>query len=366
MRYDDVYRNGTAGLVNFLIEQQTADAKENWKLVKNQKPRHVNVEVTTAEDGSAEIVISQPSSADRASSIIMGRQDAFKAMGIKKGQFAKIYYTCSASQIWNVTNKKASPPRDFILIGLLMMEHVYDSEKASHALMEVAHPGLFTNTYDATVNIRNYVLAHIFDHASKKTMTDPQTEKVVWLQFANDVLSHLGLETLAKHEGNADALDDDDIDLANEWLDEATNNCRPVNYMTFRQEMLALSKKTPAELSILSHASLDSCKDLLNGSIPILSTAKDGKESKGSKHSNHGRRDSIIWLGYALDCSLEQVNRLLAESNYALIYPPVEQLEDTAFIGIIKNTIKIYTPPIEKKMPKLDNASTATFPKGSN
>ena len=373
--YGAGYRPGTAALINLLQTQDVDEATNRWKRIKTQKATHLQVDIQTTADGCTELVLSLPSSAERAKAIISDRRDSLKKQGISKADFARVFYNRQPTQLCNILSGRAAAPRDFILIGLLMMEQVYNSTDVSHALMEVGHPGLFTRTYNREENIRNYVLGKMFDMISRETKDTPQNE-VVWPQFANHVLKHLDLPTLAKHAGDPRMLTNEQMSEADAWLEEAERSCGHVNYMVHRRHLFERSGKTVQTLAALSCASYDSCNDLLKGEIPITlgrSVEEDGQDcSSTGTHSNRGRRDSLIWLGYALDCSLEQVNQMLEEANHALIYPPIEQMDDTAFIGIIRNTLQsareqddmlIYQPE-KKARPIPDQSATALFPMG--
>ena len=320
------YRSGTATLISLLQAQEVDDATIQWKRIKTREASYLKTEVRTNANGDAELVIYQPSRSETTKAIISDRRDELKKGGLAKSDYARVFFNRSPNQLNNIMNGKAPAPRDFILIGLLMMEEVYNSDDVNHALMESGHPGLFYNTYSKVDNFRNYILSRLFDHIAQITKETPQKE-VVWPHIVNSVLDYLGCHTLAGHVVEENLLTVSLRELADTWMEEAETACKVVNYMVRRNQYVCRSGKSIQQLSELSHIGYNACHDMLSGSFPV-----------GGQHSNHGLRDNLIWLGAALDCTLEEVNALLEEAYYAMVYPPMEQISDKAFLQILKNT----------------------------
>lgn len=157
------YNNTTAGLLRILRDTDAAQRKLLLKNMITQESDQLSVELETDSGGLKTLVITRPSDQDRTNAIILERRDELKERGMKNGTYARYYFNRSPSQIGNIING-VKCPRDVILTGVLMMRYPLTADQTSHALMEVGHPGLFTDTYIARENLRNYVLRRLLTH----------------------------------------------------------------------------------------------------------------------------------------------------------------------------------------------------------
>ena len=332
IKFDANYNSNTFYALEILRKADDDKRREMIQNLKKEDALMQRVQLDILEDGSLSLCLYHPNDKDRLTHYILNRFPEFRAQGMTKKQYAKHFFNCTSSNLCNIITRE-SCPRDILITGALMMNPPLNARELDHALMEVGLPGLFTNTYDQSENIRNYVLTCFFEHVAKVNV---RQHLVVWPEVADRVLKELDLEPLNRQ--NAGVLEIPDIDssaevqanlvnhlwkeirpLVNGWLDAAEAVCKPVNYMKRRNEYLknrleALhlrddDKRFFDKLTKAVCLNADSAKALFHDKYPISGT-----------HSNHGDRDSLIRGAIFLRCTLDETNLLLSEANHAHLY----------------------------------------------
>lgn len=332
VKFDTAYNLNTFNALEILRKADAAKRQEMLQNLKKKDAPMQSVELVTLEDGSQSLCLYHPSEKERLNHYIMNRFPEFRAQGMTKKQYAKHFFNCSSSNLCNIITRE-SCPRDILIAGALMMNPPLNARELDHALMEVGHPGLFTNTYDQDENIRNHVLKRFFDYVAQVNV---RQHLVVWPEIADRVLTALGLTPLNRQ--NADVSDIPGISGSAElrahlvdalwarirpqiasWLDEAEEICIPTNYMVRRNkhlhDRLTALKRTADDKHFFTKLAQavclnpDSARALFDDKNPIF-----------EKHSNHGDRDALIRGAIFLRCTLRETNILLAEANHALLY----------------------------------------------
>lgn len=343
------YNENTHHVLNILRE---ADKDARQQLLKNLQSRDASkqsVEIISKQDGSQCLCLYHPSDKARLERFILNRFDEFRSKGMTKKQYAKHFFNCSSSYICNIISRE-SCPRDVLITGALMMHPPLSAAELDHALMEVGHPGLFTNTYDQDTNLRNFVLKRFLGFVAEAKVPK---NLIVWPELADRMLIELEMEPLNRQntdysDGSAPTGDHrEQIEqlwtqlrpLIFGWLAEAEKACVPVNYMVLRNRHLneRLKRLNPKvgtsaffqDLASAAGLNAPGAKALFANAFPV-----------GDKHSNHGNRDALVLGAAFLGCTLDETNRILQEANHPLLYVfRQDEIELTHIAKLLQNEL---------------------------
>lgn len=263
-------------------------------------------------DGSWQIT--NPTGRDRAEELLTtGREagesgkDYAKRLGISPQELSMFKAHASNFRV---------PGRDVVLKAILGRDPVPDEKAVEHILMELHHPGLFTSTYDLEVNRRNEVLRAVFS----RLRDTPVEDRIL---FASCTLSALGLPDLGlkntSPETVAEWARDPEIAL---FLEECRQRMTLVSYSDFSNRR-ADFRQNYIKARGLGDKSLPFIYDQLfyEGDQTCSVNVIQDFFGRMTRPRSRSARDTIIEMGIKMGCSLGQINLMLVEANYALLYP---------------------------------------------
>ncbi len=299
--YTDAYGNDTKVTMTRLTNESVRIIQDRNSYV-----------IISGSDGSWQIT--NPTGRDRAEELLTtGREagesgkDYAKRLGISPQELSMFKARASNFRV---------PGRDVVLKAILGRDPVPDEKAVEHILMELHHPGLFTSTYDLGVNRRNEVLRAVFSRLRETPVEDP-------ILFASYTLSALGLPDLG--------LKNTDPDAVAEWagnpeieafLEECRQRMSLVSYSDFSNKR-ADFRKNYIESHGLTEKSLPYIYDQLfyEGDQTCSVNVIQDFFGRMTRPRSRSARDTIIEMGIKMGCSLGQINLMLVEANYALLYP---------------------------------------------
>ena len=273
---------------------------------------HNSYVIISAEDSTWQIV--NPTGRDRAEDLLAsGRgagesgKDYARRLGISPQELSMFKAHASNFRV---------PGRDVVLKVILGTCPIPDEQAVEHILMELLHPGLFTSTYSLPENRRNEALRCIFAWLREHECGDS-------ILFASFVLRELGLADL--HVKNADYSVFDswkETAQADAFLSECRNRISLVSYCDFsnkRADFRAAFIKREG----LEDKALPYIYDQLyyKGDQTCSVNVIQDFFGRMTRPRSRSARDTIIEMGIKMGCSLEDINLMLLEANYALLYP---------------------------------------------
>lgn len=304
---DGQYRPQTNAAISMMEKIRAEDVENLLNVIKTRESKEQRVYVSEA-NSIEELHLEGPSRTDRADVIFLAAlQD-----GLKKGDLASQYLHISPSQFSMIRNpKKAHKPNlDLIVTAALVNDEPFRVEDVNHVLMEIELPGLFTDTYDYEVNLRNFIFTRILEYAQ-----DHRCPRERWINFAWEALDYLGMQALQDVPVDSCDLSVKEEELLTRWLEEAKRKCVRTDYMVLRRKYLdrfAKEKKMSrsAAISVLSETA-----------AIHISTVRDVFASEFAGEGTHGSRETLIQGAVYMGCTLDEVNTLLRQANYPLLYP---------------------------------------------
>lgn len=237
--------------------------------------------------------------------------------------------------MYTARNPKRHIPRSAVIKTLLSRSLVPNASEVGHILMELRLPGLFTKTYDKNENLRNYVMACFFEYASSESAKGNEQP---WRQLLQSALAYYGCEKTVWQKLNSEPVTKKDSEMAlfESWRDGFQKiQSSDISYTPFRVEMReqyaafhenvrpgAFYRRVCERYPCFTYeyvASFFSAMDI-----------------------NHNRcsRDSIIKLGLFMECTLEEINRMLMEANQARVYPLSSWEEERDYAGQIARSAR--------------------------
>lgn len=323
---NSTYRNETGGLIRKMSEASEEKVRQILEHIRVSEEPKQRVEFVDTDAGT-QLNIQRPSNAERSNAIFLPALED----GLKMGELASVYLNISPQRFSMIRNKDNpnKPNPDLIVIAALVNLQPFSPEDVNHILMELELPGLFTDTYDQQINLRNYILTKLLDHAQHNTCPRER-----WIYFARDALDFLEMEPLQQLPGRADNLSVQEKQMLSRWLTEAQQNCVRTNYLHLRHEYL---ERCIQERGLnRSHA----VSILAKESYTSVNAFRDVFNSKFHSVGTIGSRDTLIRGAIVLRCTLEETNLMLRQSNRALIYPFREnQLELNSMVQLIRNGV---------------------------
>lgn len=268
--------------------------------------------IISGTDGSWQIT--NPTGRDRAEELLTtGREagesgkDYAKRLGISPQELSMFKAHASNFRV---------PGRDVVLKAILGRDPVPDEKAVEHILMELHHPGLFTSTYDLEVNCRNEVLRAVFS----RIRDTPVEDRIL---FASCTLSALGLPDLGLKNTSPETVAEwaKDPEVA-KFLEECRQRMSLVSYSDFSNRR-ADYRQNYIQTHALSDKSLPFIYDQLfyEGDQTCSVNVIQDFFGRMTRPRSRSARDTIIEMGIKMGCSLGQINLMLVEANYALLYP---------------------------------------------
>ena len=301
------YRPITSAVIGMMEKIDPKDVENLLNIIKIKESEEQRVYVSEA-DSIEQLHIEGPSRVARADVVFLAAlQD-----GLKKGDLASQYLHISPSHFSMIRNpKKAHKPNlDLIVTAALVNHHPFCVEVVNHVLMEIELPGLFTDTYDYNVNLRNFILARILEYAQ-----DHPCPRARWIDFAWEALDYLGMQPLQDVPVGNCELSVKEEELLTKWLEEAKRKCVKTDYMVLRREYLDRFAEE-------NHKSKTEAISLLAEIAAIhISTVRDVFASEYAGKGTRGSRDTLIQGAVYMGCTLDEINTLLRQANHSLLYP---------------------------------------------
>lgn len=273
---------------------------------------HNSYVIISAEDSTWQIV--NPTGRDRAEDLLAsGRgagesgKDYARRLGISPQELSMFKAHASNFRV---------PGRDVVLKAILGRDPVPDEKAVEHILMELHHPGLFTSTYDLEVNCRNEVLRAVFS----RIRDTPVEDRIL---FASCTLSALSLPDLGLKNTSPETVAEwaKDPEVA-KFLEECRQRMSLVSYSDFSNRR-ADYRQNYIQTHALSDKSLPFIYDQLfyEGDQTCSVNVIQDFFGRMTRPRSRSARDTIIEMGIKMGCSLGQINLMLVEANYALLYP---------------------------------------------
>lgn len=310
---NEQYRKMTAELIGKLEKVQAEKVQEllnNIKIKESKKQRVYEFEA----ENITELRLESPSYQDRADVVFLAALED----GLKKGELAELYLDISPNYFSMIRkpehkrkrDERHKPSQDLIVAAALVNRRPFKLEDVNHVLMEIELPGLFTDTYIYDKNLRNSVLAKILNYAQNH---DCPRER--WILFTWEALDYLGLRNLSNIPVDTSQLTMKEETLLDGWLAEAKKECVRTDYMEQRRKHLddyakahnITRSKAIAKLAELTYIDISTIRD-------VFASEFAGKDT-------HGDRTTIIQVAAHMGCTLEEINTLLRQANYPLLYP---------------------------------------------
>lgn len=249
-----------------------------------------------------------PSDGDRARDVILSPKldnETKKALAERYG-----VDPATLSKVTAVYRYKP-PTRDLVLCAILQQSPVPTVNEASHILMQMRHPGLFTETSYKKENQRNWLLIQIIQQAQDQPCPGEN-----WQDYAESVLACFGMKRLSNRPVSMDFSDEQKV-LMDRWRQELesigyTDYCalRKVYLGDYRHRQGLQNRGGQAE----AYRQLSEKSGIFLDRFSVLFGNMLNGNSKGS-------REVVIDLAVAMGCTLKETNRMLLQINEALLYP---------------------------------------------
>ena len=322
----NAYGSATAGALDLLENVPNESVKKLLENIKLKEAAEQRVYVSDTEDISC-LHLEGPSRRDRADAIFLpALQD-----GLKKGDLARHYMNISPNNFAMIrgTDSRHKPNLDLIVIAALVNKQPFRVQDINHVLMEIELPGLFTDTYDNDVNLRNYILSCILNYAQ-----DHECPRERWINFTWEALDYLGLEPLQNVQCTSENLTVAEEEMLRGWMEEAERNCVRVDYRILRKKFVhryaeengLTPSKVIGRIAQITYYNESTVRDV----VAPLSVKKLANKA----------RTSLIQCAIAMGCTLEETNTMLRQSNLALLYPFREDGQEIIWVTkLLKNGI---------------------------
>lgn len=210
------------------------------------------------------------------------------------------------------------PPRKTIIERLLLLEDVPTPQEVDHTLMQLRRPGLFTDTYDTHVNRGNYLLWQVFWFAD----AHPEI-RTNWAGCAAWLMEQCGFDAEAVMGAPVPA--DFSVPAAfSRELDGWKAGAEKIGYQDYAPFRRACVNRYLERAHLPEDTSMTKLfAHLTQMDLPLAFTKATLTKFPRSVTSAGSRLSSgsLESIGLALGCDLVQLNRLLRESNYPLVYP---------------------------------------------
>ncbi len=320
------YRPETAALIETLSRVPAEDIQKLLDNIKFKEADKQRVYFSDATD-IKQLHIEGPSRTDRADVIFLSAlQD-----GLKKGDLASHYLNISPNHFSMIRNSdnRNKPNPDLIVIASLVNHQPFSVEDVNHVLMEIELPGLFIDTYDYHLNLRNYILSRILTHAQNH-----ECPRERWIHFAWEALDYLGMKPLQDLQGCACDLSMSEERMLTQWMEDAKKECVKTDYTVLRRRYL----QRFAEENRLSASKVINHLSRISYFEPT--TIRDVFASKFPGEGTRGARETLILGAVHMGCTLEETNTLLRQANHALLYPFREDnTEISSMAMLLRNAI---------------------------
>ncbi len=200
-------------------------------------------------------------------------------------------------------------------------EHWLNLQEVDHFLVQVSRNILSTRTCCVEENRRNFIIRQVFTHLQAHPASD-----VPSVCFLNYVLARLGFVPISNQAIPASLPEAESLCAS---INEALPAIEATDVRILRQQLLQAACPENPPISQLTQK--------IGQKFPISpSTCArffSGTQAQASKAS----RDSILFCGCFLGCTIGQLNQMLEESNDPLIYP---RIPDATFQDLL-NLISI-------------------------
>lgn len=257
---------------------------------------------------------------ERAQKILLEAQQSEE----KKKEFAeRLGITPQELSMYMTTRSNFRPPkRDIILIATLSRKTMPSVRDFNHILMELKQPGLFTYTYDKMENRRNQLLILLIQYMEQNPVD--VSERVA---FVSGVFRYLGADALDKNK--AKEPEELEMIVGTKRLQDWKDILMQVGECDFSTKRRQYRARFAARNTI--DGSAQSCihdrilKNLerIRGQEYALYTLERVQEFFGKPTNPKSRvpRMIIIDMGIGMECTLDEINNMLAEANRGLLYP---------------------------------------------
>lgn len=218
--------------------------------------------------------------------------------------------------MFTARDPKRHVTRNAVINTLLSRRQIPNASEVGHILMELQLPGLFTKTYDKTVNLRNYLMACFFQYASSESAKGMGRQ---WMHLLQSALDFYGCEKTVRKRFLPEAVTRSDVDTAlfESWRDGfQAIQLSDISYTPFRVKMRDQYAVFHGNVRPEAFYRLvcDQYPYYTREYVASFFSAMDDTHNKCS-------RDFIINLGLFMECSLAEINRMLMETNHAFVYP---------------------------------------------
>ena len=305
-------------------------------LVPDEQGHEVEGARVTIGSGEDVIILNIPSKSEKSKSLFSRvRLDVDRTLVLKRDVCCRL--GISSTALANFLNSRGLP-RDSLLSLLLLRNTPPSGDEVNHILMELGLPSFVLNR-DLQDSRRNVLLYEAFNTAASRPDSG-----IDWLSLVQKALDRMGLERTV---GRNAVISDPDIPACEEQIEkwvEAAAKAEACHPAILRRQLMdrycekngrsqngVLVKLKYAEAYRMIAQETQRRFDRRIDELYLQSLFRT-REDKGFKP---GGRDSIIYTFGAMGCSLEQINTLLAECNYAYLYPESVFYDDAKYIAAL-------------------------------
>lgn len=233
-----------------------------------------------------------------------------------------------------VTKGTRPMTRDMAINCLFSYDRLPTVDDANHLLTELRQPGLFTNTKsygrENHVNERNYVIKCVLGWANaiqQEWADEILPRNVSWIGFLQTVLDAAGFQRTLREKANVYVPDMGDfspdvqrlIEDLSERAKKITSNQTHLRQAAVERYRMAQGLKNSTQVH-------QRCMNR------IYLTEEHTR--KLLSDGERGARDSLILACAFLGCSINEVNQILQQANYALLYPRSMAREERDFLQL--------------------------------
>ena len=229
----------------------------------------------------------------------------------KKKELAKRLHV-SQSLLSAATSEKNERKlkRDVILSALLSLSVLPTVDQVNHKLMELAEPGLFTQTAYTEENRRNWVLHHILEHGQ-----DYACPMESWLLYANTALELLDLPPLICQDTGG-VFPEADRAMLEDWREQIAQ-IGFVDFSVMRRQLL-LDYRIRNRLD--DYGGRKKTFDKLSRESGVDVSMVESVFGTMTNRNSDVNPETLIPVMAVMGCSLYQVNEMLLQANRELVY----------------------------------------------